>query len=125
MCVVARVVKASIPSCPGGTRLAWCHRRVQRRPTPLKDRSVPEPVLIRTNGTILAGFGCWRLALFDDPHEIDCIEYLLSDEEALRLIISHCLRSVGTESQGKAPKRVHECPPQSPPGARCGPGSPR
>jgi hypothetical protein len=30
----------------------------------LKDQSAAEPVLITTNGTILAGFGRWRLAVF-------------------------------------------------------------
>jgi len=54
-----------------------------------KDQSVPEPILITTNGTILAGFGRWRSALFDDRHEINCIEYSLSEEEALQFIISH------------------------------------
>jgi hypothetical protein len=54
-----------------------------------KDQSVSEPTLITTNGTILAGFGRWRLALFDDRHEINCIEYSLSEEEALQFIISH------------------------------------
>src|SRR5438270_1254787 len=29
----------------------------------LKDQSVPVPILVTTNGTILAGFGRWRLAL--------------------------------------------------------------
>ena len=28
----------------------------------LKNQSVPEPILITTNGTILVGFGRWRLA---------------------------------------------------------------
>ena len=37
----------------------------------LKDQSVPVPILITTNGTILAGFGRWRKALFDDRHEIN------------------------------------------------------
>lgn len=55
----------------------------------LKDQSVPEPILITPNGTILAGFGCWRSALFDDRHKINCIEYPLSEEEALQFIISH------------------------------------
>jgi hypothetical protein len=41
----------------------------------LKEQSVPEPILITTNGTILAGFGRWRLALFERRHEIHCIEY--------------------------------------------------
>lgn len=55
----------------------------------LKDQSVPVPILITTNGTILAGFGHWRSAFFDDRHEINCIEYPLSEEEALQFIISH------------------------------------
>ena len=57
--------------------------------TRLKDQPVPVPILITTNGTILAGFGRWRSALSDDRHEINCIEYPLSEEEALRFIISH------------------------------------
>jgi hypothetical protein len=55
----------------------------------LKDQSVPVPILVTTNGTILAGFGRWRSALFDDQHEINCIEYPLSEEEALQFIIRH------------------------------------
>jgi len=55
----------------------------------LKDQSVPVPILVTTNGTILAGFGRWRSALFDDQHEINCIEYPLSEEGALQFIISH------------------------------------
>src|SRR5664279_4600357 len=45
----------------------------------LTNPSVTEPILITTNGTILAGFGRWRLAVFERKHEIHCIEYLLSD----------------------------------------------
>jgi hypothetical protein len=55
----------------------------------LKNQFVPEPILITTNGTILVGFGRWRSALFDDRHELNCIEYPLSEEEALQFIISH------------------------------------
>ena len=55
----------------------------------LANPSLPEPILITTNGTILAGSGRWRLAVFDGKHEINCIEYPLSDEEALQFIISH------------------------------------
>src|ERR1019366_7947350 len=55
----------------------------------LKEQSVPEPILITTNGTVLAGFGRWRSALFDDLHEINCIEYPLTENEALQYIISH------------------------------------
>jgi hypothetical protein len=55
----------------------------------LKDQSVPEPILVTANGTILAGFGRWRLAVFDPRQEINCIEYPLSEDEALQFIISH------------------------------------
>jgi hypothetical protein len=55
----------------------------------LKEQYVPEPILIATNGTILAGIGVWRLAVFERRHEIYCIEYPFSEEEALKFIISH------------------------------------
>jgi len=55
----------------------------------LKNQSVPEPILITTNGTILVGFGRWRLAMLEGRQEINCIEYPLGDDEALQFIISH------------------------------------
>jgi hypothetical protein len=55
----------------------------------LTNPSVTEPILITTNGTILAGFGRWRLAVFDGRHEINCIEYPLSEDEALQFILTH------------------------------------
>jgi hypothetical protein len=55
----------------------------------LKNQSVSEPILITTNGTILAGFGHWRLAVFDRRHEISCIEYQLSEDDALQFILTH------------------------------------
>jgi len=55
----------------------------------LANSPVLEPILITTNGTILAGFGCWRSAVFDGRLEIPCIEYPLSEEEALQFIIRH------------------------------------
>ncbi len=51
--------------------------------------SVTEPILITTNGTILAGFGRWRLAVFERRPEIHCIEYPLSEDEALQFILTH------------------------------------
>ena len=54
-----------------------------------RDQSVPKPILITTNGTILAGFGRWRSALFDDRYQINCIEYPLSEDAALEFIISY------------------------------------
>jgi hypothetical protein len=50
---------------------------------------VTEPILITTNGRILAGFGRWRSAVFDGRHEINCIEYPLSEDESLQFILSH------------------------------------
>ena len=55
----------------------------------LTNSSVSEPILITTDGTILAGFGRWQSAVLDGRHEINCIEYPLSNDEALRFIISH------------------------------------
>jgi hypothetical protein len=53
------------------------------------DRSVPEPILVTTNGTILAGFTRWQLAIFEGWHEIDCIEYRVSDQDCLHFILNH------------------------------------
>jgi len=55
----------------------------------LKDQSPAEPILITTSGTILAGFGRWRLAVFEGRHEVHCIEYPISEEESLQFILSH------------------------------------
>ena len=55
----------------------------------LTNPSVTEPILITTNGTILAGFGRWRFAAFERRHEIHCIEYPLSEDEALPFILTH------------------------------------
>ena len=55
----------------------------------LTNLPLAEPILIMTNGTILAGIGRWRSAVFDGRHEINCIEYSLSEDEALEFIIRH------------------------------------
>jgi hypothetical protein len=55
----------------------------------LKDHSMPEQVLITTNGTILAGFGIWQAAVFYGRHEIHCIEYPLSEDESLQFILTY------------------------------------
>ncbi len=47
----------------------------------LTNPSVTECILITTNGTILAGFGHWRLAVFERKHEIRCIEYPFSQPQ--------------------------------------------
>ncbi len=55
----------------------------------LPNTPVPEPILITTNGTILAGFGRWRLAVFEGRREIHCIEYPISEDESLEFILTH------------------------------------
>jgi hypothetical protein len=55
----------------------------------LTNPSVTEPILVTTNGTILAGFGRWRLAVFERRNEIQCIEYPLSEDECLQFILTH------------------------------------
>jgi hypothetical protein len=56
--------------------------------TRLKDQSAAEPILITADGTILAGFGRWRLALLEGRHEVRCIEYPISEEESLQFILN-------------------------------------
>jgi hypothetical protein len=55
----------------------------------LKCQPVLEPILITKNGTILAGYERWQLALFEGRREIDCIEYPLSENESVQFILSH------------------------------------
>jgi len=55
----------------------------------LPNPSVPEPILIATNGAILSGFGHWRSAVFEGWLEINCIEYPLSEDESLQFILTH------------------------------------
>ena len=51
--------------------------------------SVTEPILITTNGAILAGLGRWRLAVIERRHEVHCIEYPLSEDESLQFMLTH------------------------------------
>jgi hypothetical protein len=44
---------------------------------------------VTTSGTILAGFGRWQAAVLAGGGEINCIEYPLSEDEALQFIIRH------------------------------------
>jgi hypothetical protein len=50
---------------------------------------VSEPVLITTDGTILAGFGRWQSALVAGRPEIPCIEFALNEDESLQFILAH------------------------------------
>ena len=49
---------------------------------------VPEPILITTDGTILAGFGRWQLAVFEGRPEIPCIEFALHEDQVLPFILT-------------------------------------
>jgi hypothetical protein len=54
-----------------------------------QDPVLPEqPVLVTQNGVILAGFGRWRMAVSRQVPTIECLEYTLSDEDALQFMLS-------------------------------------
>jgi hypothetical protein len=55
----------------------------------LTTSSLTEPILITKNGTILAGIGLWRSAIFNGTHKLNCIEYPLTDDEALQFMLTH------------------------------------
>jgi hypothetical protein len=50
---------------------------------------ISDPILIATDGTVLAGFGRWRLAVFEQVPEIYCIEHPLSADNSLAFILTH------------------------------------
>jgi hypothetical protein len=52
-------------------------------------QALPGPILITVSGTVLAGFGQWRLAVFDGRQEINCIEYPLSDHDSLQFMLAY------------------------------------
>jgi len=52
-----------------------------------KNHALREPILITANGTIISGFKDWHLAVTDARPSVDCIEYSLSDEEAIQFIL--------------------------------------
>jgi hypothetical protein len=47
------------------------------------------PILVTANCTVISGFRDWQAALSDPTATVDCIEYSLSDEEALQFILIH------------------------------------
>ncbi len=55
----------------------------------LRDQSPAESILITTDGTILAGFGPWRLAVDEGRHEVHCIEYAISEQASLQFILNY------------------------------------
>ena len=52
-------------------------------------RPIHDPILIATDGTVLTGFGRWRLAVFEQVPEIYCIEHSLSVDDSLQFILIH------------------------------------
>jgi hypothetical protein len=54
-----------------------------------------EPVLIASDGTILSGFGQWRLAIFESRSTLNCIEYPLDENDSLQFILAHHQRRRG------------------------------
>jgi hypothetical protein len=55
----------------------------------LESESMHQPILVTPNGTILAGFGHWHLAVVQGSREIHCIEYALGDDESMNFILSY------------------------------------
>jgi hypothetical protein len=54
-----------------------------------QDQVLPEqPVLVTQNGMILAGFGRWRMAVSRQVPTIECLEYTLTDDEALQFMLN-------------------------------------
>lgn len=53
-----------------------------------KNQAVPVQIPITSDGIILAGFGQWRAA-FEGIRELPCIEYQLSEEESLEMILAY------------------------------------
>jgi hypothetical protein len=53
----------------------------------LNDQRLREPLLITPHGIIISGFQEWKAALLDGRESVDCIEYSLSDEEAIQFVL--------------------------------------
>ena len=54
-----------------------------------QDRGLPEPILITASGILLAGFGQYRLAVFEGQRDINCIEYPVSDDDSLQFMLAY------------------------------------
>ena len=74
----------------------------------LKDQLVPEPILITMGGTILAGFGRWRLALFERRREIHCIAKIGLLEIELPFATGILMRCVGGEDRTACEKEYDQ-----------------
>ena len=54
----------------------------------LKNQTLPDPILITPNGTMLSGFGHWRMAVLEGRSEVNCIEYPLDEESAIEFMLA-------------------------------------
>ena len=68
--------------------LGWAHINELDGAARLGDRTIPEPILVSTQGVVLSGLGAWQLALLDSRTEIACIEYSLNEDESLQFILA-------------------------------------
>jgi hypothetical protein len=59
------------------------------RSAQLKKLAIPEPILVTPNGTILAGFGRWRIAIFEGSPLVHCIEHSVGEEKTLPFILCY------------------------------------
>jgi hypothetical protein len=53
----------------------------------LENEVLPDAILVTPDGTILAGFGRWRLALLQNIPQVQCIEYAINATESLQFIL--------------------------------------
>jgi len=53
-----------------------------------KPSGTREPIIVTDRGIIVSGFADWHAATCAGQAEIDCIEVVLSDDEALQLVLS-------------------------------------
>lgn len=54
----------------------------------LKDRNLPELIPITNTGIVIADFREWQAAVSSGRQELDCVEYALSDEDAVEFILA-------------------------------------
>lgn len=62
---------------------------------------ISEPLLTTVDGTILDGHVRWQLAIERQQRTLPCLEYDLSDEEALQVVIQRHWRSAGLNDYGR------------------------
>ena len=65
-------------------------RRVAQQPGPIR-----EPLLTTSEGTILDGHARWQVALDRQQPSLPCIEYDVTKDEALQIVIQHHRASEG------------------------------